>query len=133
MSEGYRAAPWFQEMSRRKQIAIDDCKQCMRTTDQMQRQSLGCGYEPRTDRVSLQVWQPPSPSGDRTGYVGPPLTHCAGYTARLPQVVEAYIARAHWLKGNVPMHMTPDDLLNAILIVNVQHDAMEAWRMTEES
>jgi len=92
---------------------------------------MGCGYEPRTERVPLQVWQPPMSPDGKAGYSGPELKTCAGYTANLPQVAEAYIARAHWLKGNVAMHVTPEPLLNAILIVNGQHEAMEAWRLAE--
>lgn len=133
MSEGYRAAPWFQEMARRGDLGIADCAKCKMKTSQLERKYKGCGYEPRHEKPpsELTIWQPPTSTDGKTGYTGPRLTICAGYTANLPQVVEAYIARAHWLKGNVPMHVTPEALLTAILIVNSQHDAMEARRLEE--
>lgn len=59
------------------------------------RQSNGCGYElpaPRPD-----VWHPP---GGELGFktdAKRPLTTCAGYTTKLPEVMEASRA-SHWLK-----------------------------------
>lgn len=127
MMEGYLAAPWFHEMVRRGALGISDCGKCKQQTGQAQRQSLGCGYEPRNDRVHLSVWQPPS---GKNGYAGPALTVCAGYTVRLPEVVEATVARAHWNKGNVAYDRTPRELLNAILIVEGQYSQLQSWLMT---
>jgi hypothetical protein len=107
----------------------------MQTTTQLQRQSLGCGYEPSTDgRVHLAVWQPPS--GQR-GYHGPALTTCAGYSANLPEVTEAAIARAHWKVGAIVAacegEVPTEDLLNSILILDSAYSEVESWLMTPVS
>ena len=103
----------------------------MQTTTQLQRQSLGCGYEPRTDLVRLTLWQPPS--GER-GYKGPGLTICAGYTANLPEVTEAAVARAHWKNGALRESLDgdrpSDDLMNSILVLDSEFSAVESWLMT---
>jgi hypothetical protein len=103
----------------------------MQTNQQLQRQSLGCGYEPPTDRVHLTIWQPPS--GAR-GYQGKPLTVCAGYTANLPEVVEVAITRAHWKNGEIVSacdgEMPIEDLRNAVLVMDSEYSAVEGWMMT---
>lgn len=114
-------------MSRRGALAIDDCKRCKMTTNQAQRQSLGCGYEPRSDRVHLSVWQPPS---GKNGYSGPPLTACAGFTCNLPQVVETAMARVHWSKGNVAVLNPTEELLDCIVILEGQSNQLQAWLTT---
>lgn len=101
----------------------------MQTTTQLQRQSLGCGYEPRIENAN--AWQPPS--GER-GYKGPRLTICAGYTARLPEVIEVSKARAHWKVGALT-HMTGEEtadegLLDAVLIFDAECSHLEGWLMT---
>lgn len=130
ISEGLRAAPWFHELSRRGSLAINDCGRCRDSTSKLQRQSLGCGYEPRTDRVHLTVWQPPT---GKNGYTGAPLTTCAGYTANLPEVTEAMVARMHWSKGNVAFDRTPKRLLDEILIVESGYAQVQAWAMAPAS
>lgn len=106
----------------------------MATTTPLQRQSLGCGYLPRADRIHLTIWQPPS--GER-GYQGPTLTTCAGYTANLPEVTEAALARAHWKHGQIVAacggEQPQEDLLNAILILDAEYSAAESWLMTPAS
>jgi hypothetical protein len=114
-------------MSRRGNLGIADCEKCMQTTAKIQRQSLGCGYEPRPDRVRLTIWQPPQ--GQR-GYRGPELTTCAGYTANLPEVIEASIARAHWKNGALQMTEENEELGNAMLILDNEYSALEGWLMT---
>ena len=103
----------------------------MKSSTQMQRQSLGCGYEPRTDRVRLSVWQPPT--GQR-GYQGSPFETCAGYTANLSEVIEAAIARAHWKHGAiVPAcdgEQPTGDFMDSILILDSEYSAVEGWLMT---
>ena len=122
------ALPWFREKSRRGELAIDDCKRCKKTTGREQRIALGCGYEPPADdRVHLTVWQPPS--GDK-GYSGPDLTVCAGYTCNLPEVNEIAIARLHWSKGNMPVHATAEELLDAIVILDNAYNQLQVWLMT---
>jgi hypothetical protein len=112
-------------------FGLNDCEACMRNNGKLPRQSLGCGYEPTTDRVHLAVWQPPR---GKRGYHGPDLTVCVGYTANLPEVTEAAVARAHWKHGAVVAacggEMPSEDLLNSILIVESQYNAVEGWLMT---
>lgn len=103
----------------------------MKTTAKLQRQALGCGYEPPTDRVHLTLWQPPS---GKRGYKGPDLTACPGYTANLPEVTEACIARLHWKVGAIVAACdgeTPtEDLLNSIVVLDSEYNAVEGWMMT---
>ena len=99
----------------------------MKNTPKLQRQSLGCGYEPRTDRVHLQVWQPPG--GDK-GYQGEPLTVCAGYTANLPEVLETSLLRVHWGKGNVDALAIGEDMFNALIVLEGSYNQVQAWLMT---
>jgi hypothetical protein len=102
----------------------------MRNTPPLQRQALGCGYEPRSDRA-LTIWQPPS---GKRGYKGAALTTCAGYTANLPEVIEASVARAHWKNGAVVAacdgEAPSEDLLNSILILDGACNEVEVWAMT---
>jgi hypothetical protein len=104
----------------------------MASTTPLIRQFKGCGYEPpAADGLRLTVWQPPS--GAR-GYHGQDLTVCAGYTANLPEVVEATIARAHWKVGAlVPAcggEMPTEDLMNSILVLDSSYSEVESWLMT---
>lgn len=101
----------------------------MQKTSQLERQSLGCGYEPRTDRVHLTIWQPPE-----RFYSGPPLTVCAGYTANLPEVIEVAMTRPHWKFGAVVAACdgeTPtEEMRNALLILDSSTSELEGWLMT---
>jgi len=130
MIEGLRLAPWFAEMNSRNELAISDCVKCKRMSTSRERQSLGCGYEPRLDRVHLDVWRPPIGA---SGYSGPDPEWCAGYTTKLPEVSEATMARLHWSKGNLPMGSAPEDLLTAIVILEGANSSVEHWRMTPVS
>lgn len=100
----------------------------MQTQPQLQRQFLGCGYEPRTDRVHLTIWKPPDKffRGD--------LTTCAGYTVNLPEVVEVTLARSHWkvgaLRDACDGETASEDLLNGILIYDSACSEVERWMMT---
>ena len=97
----------------------------------MERQSLGCGYEPPNDRVHLQLWEPPD---GRVGYRGGEPTVCPRYTTQLPEVREALIARAHWSTGNLAVACAPDlpseDLLHAIVILEGGFSEVQRWAMT---
>lgn len=50
-------------------------------------------------------WQPPIA---RLGYRHELPVLCAGYTTRLPEVVEAARAHAHWSKGQLQAFTAPD-------------------------
>lgn len=129
------AQPWFREFARRHGPIRDgdppgifDCVKCMESTGSLVRRSLGCGYEPPADgRVHLTVWQPP---GGEHGFQGQPLTVCAGYTCNLPEVAETSVARVHWSKGNLDAMTAPEDLLDAIVILEGQHNQLQHWLIT---
>lgn len=116
-------------MSVRHELAIGDCEKCKKMNGKPQRQALACGYEsPADSRVHLTVWQPPT---TKAGYSGPELTVCAGYTAHLPEVIEASIARVHWLKGNLSAwDESKEDLLNAIVVLDGASNEVQRWSMT---
>lgn len=120
-------------MARRGGLGITDCAKCKTSTPALQRQSLGCGYEPRTDRVHLTVWQPPD---GKRGYQGPNLTVCAGYTVNLPEVQEAAYMRAHWKVGAIVPACdgeTPTrDVLDAVLILDAGASQLEGWLMSDD-
>lgn len=126
--EGLKVAPWFREHARRKLIAIDDCGKCMQNVPQLQRQSLGCGYEPRTEIVPIRPWTPPDK------FFRGELTTCAGYTANLPEVAEAALARAHWKHGSLrdacDGEQPTEDLMNSVLIFDAACGEVEGWMMT---
>lgn len=106
----------------------------MRTNGELQRQALGCGYLPPADgRVHLTIWQPPR-STSKSGYHGPELTVCAGYTANLPEVIETALARAaakHNAIGFVSEGGPPtEDLLHAVMVLDSEYSSLESWLMT---
>lgn len=122
--------PWFRDAARRDDLGIADCAKCKASTPQLQRQSLGCGYEPPTNRVALNLWSPPD------AYDGPPPTVCAGFTTALPEVMEAAFMRAHWKTGNLAAALggepATDELLAAIITLDYSFNAVEAFRMSEK-
>jgi hypothetical protein len=72
-----------------------DCATCESDCpDPAARQSRGCGWLPPLPEGEAFAWQP-------SGRSGAPLTVCAGYTVRLPQVREVMLARADWENGTL--------------------------------
>lgn len=115
-------------MARRGDVGIADCGKCKQTNNKQARQALGCGYEPRDERVHLTLWQPP---GGPVGFQEDDSDICAGYTTSLPEVMETLIARIHWSKGNGSLIVEPtEDLLNAIVILEGEYNAVQNWIMT---
>ncbi len=56
---------------------------------------MACGYEPTgPDTITIEAWKPEGYKGDRP-------TICAGYTVKLPEVIEVTRARMHWSKGQL--------------------------------
>jgi len=90
-------------------------------TQQIQRQALGCGYEPPAVLVPINTWR-------HRGYRGPESSVCPGYSTSLPEVLESALARVHWSKG----HSVGDseDLLNAIVIMDGAFSELQTWLMT---
>jgi hypothetical protein len=117
-------------MASRNGLAIGDCDKCKQMSSREQRQSLGCGYEPPIDRVRLTLWQPPS--GPKA-YRGPDATMCAGYTTRLPEVIETSILRAHWDKGSLrdACGGAPTEETNLlVLLLSGAYNSLQRWMMT---
>lgn len=80
--------------------ALSNCERCKEMNDVETRQSMGCGYEPPIE-LRLPLWTPrafklPERRDDSLW----PST-CVGYTANLPEVIEAARARVHWNKGQL--------------------------------
>lgn len=87
--------PWLQERIRNDRQTVSlliDCDKCMAKTSQIDRQAMGCGYEPRVE--GARGWM-------HEGYTDEPPTTCPGYTTKLPEVVEINRARLHWAKGSI--------------------------------
>lgn len=75
----------------------------MQANSRVVRQSMRCGFLPAAHAsLHAEAWQPPSAAdGEPRGYDGPPATTCVGYTASLPEVSEAAVARAFWANGEL--------------------------------
>lgn len=99
----------------------------MKTNDAPTRQRMACGYEPPVDGAN--PWQ------HRSG-AHVEATVCAGYTCKLPEVVETSRMRAHWKVGAIvaacdgpPTRQT----LDAILLLDGEAAGMEVWTVTPAS
>jgi hypothetical protein len=106
------------------------------------RQLLGCGYEPPAPKgVVVDTWKPP---GGPVGFdVGAPSEEhpygelaprtCAGYTTRLPEVIEAARARLHWSKGQLEAFcggLPTEELVVAIEYVEGAYNACQHYYIT---
>lgn len=84
------------------------------------RLSMACGFEPLS--AGAQAWT-------GLGYDGPAPTICAGYTTRLPEVIEG--ARAANWKGDLPTFCggaaVPESLVHAADIVEGESFAVSRW------
>lgn len=118
-------------MASRNDLAIADCTKCKQMNTSERRQYLGCGYEPPIDRVHLTLWQPPN--GPKA-YHGPDATVCAGYTTRLPEVIETSILRAHWENGSLRDacggEQPTEETLALVLILSGSYNSLQRWMMT---
>jgi hypothetical protein len=94
------AAPFLSDALRDGEMStvsyMSNCETCAADApDPAARQSRGCGWLPALPEGEAGgVWSP-------AGRNGPPLTVCAGYTVRLPQVREVMLARADWENGTL--------------------------------
>lgn len=123
--EGLRLLPWLQDaISRSPDLPIANCTKCMKNLDASERQALGCGYEPPV--AHAVPWSPPR---------GKRATMCAGYLCSLPTVIEASRLRAHAKHGALAAacHEGPPTphTLDAILLIDAELNALEAWRFDE--
>lgn len=65
----------------------------MAQNSQLVRQSMGCGWELKHPTMPACPWT-------HAGYTDDAPTTCAGYTTKLPEVIEINRARLHWNKGS---------------------------------
>lgn len=124
MIEGLRLLPWLKEAIRRDgdQVGISNCEECKASLAQLPRQAIGCGYEPKTKLIQINMWHPPP------AFSGPDPTVCAGYSTALPEVLETELARAHWSKGqNIG---DSEDLQHAVVILDGSFSELQSWLMT---
>ena len=66
-------------------------------------------------------------------YRGTEPTVCAGYTVRLPEVIEAQRARVHWTTGNLAVAVgdgESEELLDLIAIIEGAGNDVQRWAMT---
>ena len=97
MIEGLRLLPWLQERVRNDRQIVEyliDCDKCMASTERIQRQAMGCGWEPRNPGAVVTPWT-------HQGYTDTAPTTCVGYTTKLPEVIEINRARLHWKCGSI--------------------------------
>lgn len=72
-----------------------DCEKCMRTRNVTERQLIGCGYEQPHERPEfVSTWMHAGMTGDQPEV-------CPGYATKLPEVVEASLARSFFEKGSL--------------------------------
>lgn len=91
---------------------------------------IGCGYEPAL--ASARPWTPPSSS--RLGYKHKLPVLCAGYTTRLPEVLEVARAHANWERGSLQAFCgtePPSETLVALVeILDIELAQVKRWMMT---
>jgi hypothetical protein len=102
----------------------------MQTVARDTRRMIGCGYEPAL--AGAKPWMPP---------VGSPISYrhslpviCAGYTTRLPEVVEVSRAHASWTHGSLQAFCGadhPSEVLVALVeVFDLELSAMKRWLST---
>lgn len=118
--------------------ALKSCKTCKQMNDVETRQAMKCGYEPPV-AVRLPIWTPrafPLPPPDEGSDESWPST-CAGYTVRLPEVIEAARARVHWGKGQLEAFcggaQPSEQLVIAIEILEGSSSELQSANMTPEA
>lgn len=104
----------------------------MQTKTLINRQGMGCGFEPPPPPgVPVVAWCPP---GGKVGYSHPRPTICVGYTTNLPEITEVAIARVHWKNGAIVAYcggeQPTEDLLDAIVELDVAYSTAQLYWMT---
>ena len=128
MIEGLRLLPWLQERIRNDRDVVDyliDCDKCMETNTLLTRQSMGCGWEVAPlVQIRVSPWT-------HAGYTDATPTTCAGYTTKLPEVIEINRARLHWSKGSIEQFCggEPSELIQrGIEILEGAANEANCWR-----
>lgn len=95
---------------------------------------IGCGYEPAIPGAT--PWKPPAPPLVKLGYRHPLPTVCAGYTTRLPEVLEVARQHVHWKNHTLTEFCggKPTDLTLALLeVLDVELGALRHCVMTAKA
>jgi hypothetical protein len=91
---------------------------------------IGCGYEKPLPGVI--PWMPPV--GSALGYKHSLPVICAGYTTRLPEVLEVARAHANWSKGSLQAFCgaePPTETLVALVeIFDMELSQLKRWLTT---
>lgn len=136
--EGVRLLPWLELAARESKETVAhlrDCKTCMKERSVESRQMMGCGYEkpsPFAAPWSHTAFKRPADADPDRPYP----TVCAGYTTKLPEVVEA--ARAHFhseretFSSLVGKRATPH-LMTCIELMASEVNAVQAWSMRDKT
>jgi hypothetical protein len=137
--EGLRLLPWLQEALKRdrEQSGSDspfqtlaDCRKCMETSNQKERQSWGCPYEPKHDRIEAQPW---SPASLNSKWDGDPPTVCPGYTTSLPETIECARAWMHWSKSQLETFCggpPTDQIWQGVELAAQSYGECQVWMVT---
>ena len=89
---------------------LADCQKCKGANGRLVRQSMGCGFE-----VESKLAIPWDHRGRKSD---PPVT-CAGYTTRMPEVIEILRARRHWEKGQLALACDEAPHENALIAIEI--------------
>jgi hypothetical protein len=112
-------------------------------TTVLDRQALGCGYEPPPLPelgIRIEPWDHPSREPDageldENEELVTPV--CIGYLMRLPEVAETTRARVHWAKGGLQAwcgtEPPTEALLRSIEELDVSAAQLEQWWITNQS
>lgn len=103
----------------------------MKRTDQLQRQTFGCAYEPPAPgNIPVRTWEPPDGKYGFRRIEGMPLPDvCPGYLTSLPECLETWRAHTHWEKAQLQLaHPEPTlALLMAIEIIDGAIACAKNW------
>ena len=132
--EGVRLLPWLELAARESKETVAhlrDCKTCMNQRSVESRQQMGCGYEKPSPFASPWVhtaFKRPADADPEKPYP----TVCAGYTTKLPEVIE--VARAHFHSERetfvslIGKRATPH-LMTGIELMASEVNAVQTWSM----
>lgn len=102
---------------------LSDCNTCQRRLSDEARARIGCGHLP--PRKDAAPWMHRS---------GKTSDVCAGYLARLPEVVEIARARLHWTHGELRSFTRTaptENLVDCIEVLDGESHDLEAYVMKE--
>jgi hypothetical protein len=124
--------PWFHHARRDPGgLGIGDCTSCMKSTPRLQRQSLGCGFEPPPpSHIAVRAWDHKDRNLEQDEFENGSLKPqvCPGYVCNLPEVIEVARARMHWSKGSLHVfaNQPTDQLVEGIEVLEASFQSLES-------